>query len=152
MKSNKTARLMFTVFAVLTVFTLLLSACAPSQGLEGGGGQGGEDAQASSAQPPDLLPLPNHERHDRGLQQRHPGPEVRGEGLPLLRQLPNSHPVLLRQARSQAAATLPLKYRKNRRMRSRGAMFEKAYRCLKAANLKAHYPEEFGAMGAAWRR
>jgi len=30
-------------------------------------------------------------------------------------------------------------------------MFEKAYRCLKAAYLKAHYPEEFGAMGAAWR-
>lgn len=77
------------------------------------GGQGGEDAQASSAQHPDLLPLPHHERHDRGLQQRHPGPEVRGEGLPLLRQLPNSHPVLLRQARPQAAATLPLKCRKN---------------------------------------
>jgi Bacterial DNA polymerase III alpha subunit finger domain len=38
-----------------------------------------------------------------------------------------------------------------RRMRSRSAMFEKAYRCLKAAYVKAHYPEEFGAMGAAWR-
>ena len=35
-----------------------------------------------------------------------------------------------------------------RRMRSRSAMFEKAYRCLKAAFLKAHYLEEFGAMGA----
>ena len=77
------------------------------------GGQGGEDAQASSPQPLDLLPLPDHECHDRRLQQRHPGPEVRGTRLPLLRQLPDSHPVLLRQARSQAAATLPLKSRKN---------------------------------------
>ena len=47
------------------------------------------------------------------LQQRHPGPEVRSARLPLLRQLPDSHPVLLREARSQAAATLPLKCRKN---------------------------------------
>jgi hypothetical protein len=38
-----------------------------------------------------------------------------------------------------------------RRMRSRSAMFEKSYRCLKAAYLKAHYPEEFGAMAAAQR-
>ena len=39
-----------------------------------------------------------------------------------------------------------------RRMRSRSAMFEKAYRSLKAAFLRAHYQEEFGAMAAARRR
>jgi hypothetical protein len=38
-----------------------------------------------------------------------------------------------------------------RRMRSRSAMLEKAYRYVKAAFLRAHYPEEFGAMGAAQR-
>jgi len=86
------------------------------------GGQGGEDAQASSAQPLDLLPLPNHECHDRRLQQRHPGNEVRGTRLPLLRQLPDSHPVLLWEARSHAAATLPLKPRKNQRWRLEGSL------------------------------
>jgi hypothetical protein len=30
-------------------------------------------------------------------------------------------------------------------------MFEKAYRYLKAAYLKAHYPEEFGALTTAQR-
>jgi len=29
MKNSKTARLMFTVFAMITVLSLLLSACAP---------------------------------------------------------------------------------------------------------------------------
>jgi hypothetical protein len=38
-----------------------------------------------------------------------------------------------------------------RRMRSKSAMFEKAYRYLKAAYLKAHYPEEFGALTTAQR-
>lgn len=38
---------------------------------------------------------------------------ARGTRLPLLRQLPDSNPVLLREARSQAAATLRLKSRKN---------------------------------------
>jgi hypothetical protein len=35
------------------------------------------------------------------------------------------------------------------RTRSRSAMFERAYRCLKAAYLKAHYPEEFAAVASA---
>jgi hypothetical protein len=38
-----------------------------------------------------------------------------------------------------------------RRIRSRSAMFEKAYRSLRAAYVRAHYPEEFGAMAAAQR-
>jgi hypothetical protein len=38
-----------------------------------------------------------------------------------------------------------------RRMRSKSAIFEKAYRCVKAAFLRAHYPEEFGAMATARR-
>jgi hypothetical protein len=37
----------------------------------------------------------------------------RGTRLPLFRQLPEANPVLLRKARPQAAATLPLKSRKN---------------------------------------
>ena len=78
------------------------------------GDQGGEDAHASSAQPPDRLPLADHERHDRRLQQRLPGPEVSGTRLPLLRQLPDSNPVLLRKVRSRATATLLMKCRKNK--------------------------------------
>ena len=84
------------------------------------GGQRGEDAQASSTQTLDLLPLPDHECHKRRLQQRHPGTEVRGTRIPLLRQLPDLNPVLLWEARSQAAATLPLKSRKNRIFAGKG--------------------------------
>jgi hypothetical protein len=36
-----------------------------------------------------------------------------------------------------------------RRTRLRSAMFERAYRCLKAAYFKAHYPEEFAAVVSA---
>jgi hypothetical protein len=35
------------------------------------------------------------------------------------------------------------------RTRFRSAMFERAYRCLKAAYFKAHYPEEFAAVASA---
>ncbi|HND47914.1 MAG TPA: hypothetical protein PLL95_05095, partial [Anaerolineales bacterium] len=44
MKKNnyKWGRLFFLIVALLTIFSLLLSACAPAQGLEGGaGGNGG---------------------------------------------------------------------------------------------------------------
>lgn len=88
--------------------------------------QGGEDAQASSAQPSELLPSPDHQCHERGIQQCHPGFEVRSPRLPVLPELQNADPVLLRKARPQAAATLPLKSRKNpsgRRMRQGNSFF-----------------------------
>jgi hypothetical protein len=75
--------------------------------------QGGEDAQASSAEPSQLLPQSDHQRHQRGLQKRHPGPQVRSPRIPVLPELQAANPLLLREARPLAATTLPLKSRKN---------------------------------------
>lgn len=63
--------------------------------------QGGEDAQASSAQPSQLLSSPPHQRHERGIQQRHPSLEVRSPRFPV------RESCSLREARPQAATTLP---------------------------------------------
>ena len=72
---------------------------------------GGQDAQATSAQPPELLPLPHHQHHQRRHQQRYSGTKVRGPRVPFLRELPHSRPLLLRKARPQAPATPALKSR-----------------------------------------
>ena len=50
-------------------------------------GQSGEDAQAASAKPSELLPLSNHECHERRLQQRHPGLEIRSPRLQVFQEL-----------------------------------------------------------------
>jgi hypothetical protein len=54
--------------------------------------QGGEDTQASSAQTAQLLPSADHQRHQLGLQPRHPITQVRSPGLQVFPELQDADP------------------------------------------------------------
>ena len=82
--------------------------------LAGGGGQragacqtGGRDDRTAPAGCDGMVPAPDLQGGGRGLQPRHPGHQVIGQGLPQLRQLPPHHPLPLRGPATFPTLMLP---------------------------------------------